>query len=341
MKMISVNRDGQSSFGQRIEVVTTQTEGLKESGFGSQSTCQGIVEILANNYSSVRLINALSLHDLEKIVGRSPDLVVLCVKYIFDDETASVIWLSEYFGERKIPFTGSNFQTLDFDSNKSRAKTLLKNKGVRTADYFLARPGEHTSKEDIPLSFPLFVKPMNAANGNGIDEFSIVHDFKSFKNRVAFVVHHFGQTALVEQVLTGREFTVAVLESGKNNPSLVMPIEIVAPTNIMGDRILGYEVKTKNNEEIRPVKGPLRRHLIQFALAVFNALGVRDFGRIDIKLDAEGNPNFIEANLVPGMTPNTSYFPKACQIDGDMSYESVVLKMVEFSLSRRSLILAI
>lgn len=339
--MISANRDGQSSFGKRIEVVTTQTEGLKESGFGSQSTCQGIVEILANNYSSVRLVNALSLHDLEKIVGRSPDLVVLCVKYICDDETGSIIWLSEYFGERKIPFTGSNFQTLDFDSNKSRAKTLLKNKGIRTADYFLARPGEHTSIEDIPLSFPLFVKPMNAANGNGIDEFSIVHDFKSFKNRVAFVVQHFGQAALVEQVLTGREFTVAVLESGKNNPSLVMPIEVVAPTNIMGDRILGSEVKTKNNEEIRPVKGPLRRHLIQFALAVFNALGVRDFGRIDIKLDAEGNPNFIEANLVPGMTPNTSYFPKACQIDGDMSYESVVLKMVELSLSRRSLILAI
>ncbi len=341
MKMILANRDGQSSFGKRIEVVTTQTEGLKESGFGSQSTCQGIVEILANNYSSVRLVNALSLHDLEKIVGRSPDLVVLCVKYIFDDETGSVIWLSEYFGERNIPFTGSNFQTLDFDSNKSRAKTLLKNKGIRTADYFLARPGEHTSIEDVPLSFPLFVKPMNAANGNGIDEFSIVHDFKSFKNRVAFVVQHFGQAALVEQVLTGREFTVAVLESGRNNPSLVMPIEIVAPTNIMGDRILGYEVKTKNNEEIRPVKGPLRRHLIQFALAVFNALGVRDFGRIDIKLDAEGNPNFIEANLVPGMTPNTSYFPKACQIDGDMSYESVVLKMVELSLSRRSQILAI
>ncbi len=341
MRMISATKVEKPSFEQRIEVVTTQTEGMKESGFGSQATCQGIVRVLARHYSSVNFVNALSIHDLEEIVRRTPDLVVLCVKYIFDDETGSVVWLSEYFGRRNILFTGSDFQTLDFDSNKRRAKTLLKNKGIRTADFFLARPGEHNSIDDIPLSFPLFVKPISAANGSGIDEFSIVHDFKSFKNRVAFVVHHFGKIALVEQVLTGREFTVSVLENGKNTPKLVMPIEIIAPANRMGNRILGHEVKTKNNEEIRSVKGFQREQLVQFASTVFNALAVRDFGRIDIKLDAEENPNFIEANLVPGMTPNTSYFPKACLIDGGMSYDCVVLKMVELSLSRRSLILAI
>ncbi|MEL7446266.1 MAG: D-alanine--D-alanine ligase [Pseudomonadota bacterium] len=326
--------DGSSHNARRIEVVTTETEGMIESGFGSLATCRGISECLSSEYPLVQFNNVTSERDLEEIVARAPDLVVLCVKYIFDDKAGRIIWLSDYFGKRSIIHTGSDFATLNFDSNKSRAKTILRNKGMRTAEYFLAQPGAFESGAKLPLPFPLFVKPLSAANGNGIDADSMVHDFTAFEAKVAAVAKTYGKAALVEQVLTGREFTVAVLGDSKDATGLVMPVEVIVPPNENGDRILGHQAKTENEEQLCVVEGPLHARLVDYAGQAFALLGGRDFGRIDIKLDAAGAPHFLEANLVPGMTPGSSYFPRACKINAGMSYGAVVLKIVDLALTR-------
>lgn len=334
MSVVGPKHNGTRIVDRRIEVVTTETTGMKESGFGSVETCKGISDILATTYPLVQFNNVASEQDLDAIVARAPELVVLCVKYVFDDKAGRVIWLSDYFEERGVPHTGSDFATLDFDSNKSRAKTVLRNKGVRTADYFLAHPGAFSSPARLPLPFPLFVKPLNAANGNGIDADSMVHDFQALETKVAAVVAEFGKAALVEEVLPGREFTVAILGHDVTGPKLIMPVEIIVPPNDNGDRILGHHAKTANCEEIQKVEGPLHARVADFARRAFQALGARDFGRIDIKLDSNGAPHFLEANLVPGMTPASSYFPMACRINVDLPYEGIVLKIVDLALGR-------
>ena len=70
------------------------------------------------------------------------------------------------------------------------------------------------------------------------------------------------------------------------------------------------------------------------AIDAFNALGVRDFGRIVIKTDNHGECFFMEANLVPGMTHGSSYFPKACEIAHEFSYDKVVELLLARGLSR-------
>jgi D-alanine-D-alanine ligase len=115
---------------------------------------------------------------------------------------------------------------------------------------------------------------------------------------------------------------------------LILPVEIVAPKNAKGDRVLGHRTKSGNGEELSKVKDPALTAVSALAREVFSVLGARDFGRIDVKMDAHGMPHFIETNLVPGMTPETSYFPRACDINLMMSYESVVLKIVELALNR-------
>jgi hypothetical protein len=69
-----------------IEVVTTETTAMKETGFGSVETCQRVCDVLKSRYAQVHFNEVQSERDLERIVDREPDLVVLCVKYVVDEE---------------------------------------------------------------------------------------------------------------------------------------------------------------------------------------------------------------------------------------------------------------
>ena len=320
-----------------IEVVTTETTGMKETGFGSVETCRRVCDVLKSRYTQVHFNKVENERDLKRIVDRKPDLVVLCVKYVVDEEEGAKIWLSDYFSQYGVPYTGSNRATLEFDSDKSKAKRILLGKGVATAKFFLARPGRYIIESKLPLPLPLFVKPMDAANGNGVDENSLVHDFASYNAKVEEIFTTFGAPVLVEEVLPGREFTVSVLDDSEHNCRSIFPVEIVVPKNAKGDRVLGHQAKSGNSEKLSKVEDPALTAVSALAGKVFSVLGIRDFGRIDVKMDAHGVPHFIETNLVPGMTPGTSYFPRACEINRTMTYGSVVLKIAELALSRSDL----
>jgi D-alanine-D-alanine ligase len=167
-----------------IEVVTTETAGMKETGFGSLETCRRVRDALKSRYTRVHFNEVQSERDLERIVDRAPDLVVLCVKYVVDEKQGAKIWLSDYFSQCDVPYTGSDRATLEFDSDKSKAKNALLENGVATAKYFLAHPGMFKNEGHLSLPLPLFVKPLDAANGNGVDENSLVHDFASYEAKV-------------------------------------------------------------------------------------------------------------------------------------------------------------
>ncbi|MEM7316720.1 MAG: D-alanine--D-alanine ligase [Planctomycetota bacterium] len=274
------------------------------------------------------------LDDISAVVNRRPDLVVLCVKYIPTIEPGNKLWLAKYLQEHGIPFTGSDRETLRFDSDKAFAKRHLIERDIKTARFFLAQPGSVYRQQDLPLALPLFVKPLDAANGNGIDEYSLVHDFASYESRVAHICKAYQTSALVEDVLPGREFTVAILDDPWQSNRLIMPIEIVVPKNAKGDRVLGCVEKSNNKEELSLVEEPILSAVSALASQVFSELGARDFGRIDVKLNAANIPHFIEANLVPGMTPGNSYFPMASMLNRGMSYADTVLKMIEVALRR-------
>ena len=276
-----------------IEVVTTETAGMKETAFGSINAGRRVCDVLEYHYARVnfRVIN--SIQEMSEIVTSKPDLVVPCVKYIYDRDTSEKIWLSEYFAANRIPFTGSTRDVLVYDSDKGKAKRLVQDNGLLTAKFFFANPGAKAS--ELPLPFPLFVKPMDAANGHGIDDNSFVTSFAAYEAKVKEIYSIYGVPALVEEYLSGREFTVAILEQLPGEKRLISPVEIVAPENSHGNRILGHREKLQNNEELKRVLEPELSAVSQLADKVFSALGVRDFGRIDIKMDAKGNPHFLEA----------------------------------------------
>lgn len=323
-----------------IEIITTPNDTLKESGFGSLTACESVLDAICKLGYKAKITVCKSSRDLDAVVRRRPDLVILAVKYIplkqADGTLNDNIWLSKYFAEHNINFTGSTKEVLDFDSNKVLAKVHLNNKGINTARYFLAIPHEYRDESELPLSFPLFIKPLDAANGNGIDDLSYVTDYSGFESKVASLYKLFKQPVLVEEYLDGREFTVAVFKP-VNHALIVSAIEVIPPTSSHGLRILGSKTKIDDSENlIEIVDDEVRNKVKNLAVQAFYTLGIRDYGRIDIKTNNHGECFFMEANLVPGMKQGSSYFPQACDIAHAFSYDKVVELLLSGGLARAS-----
>lgn len=316
-----------------IEIITTPNDALKESGFGSLTACNSVLAAIEKLGYSARLSVCTELCDLAAVVKRKPDLVMLAVKYVpvTDGED---IWLADYFNQQDIHFTGSSREVLKFDSNKVLAKSHITNKGINTARYFIAVPGQYEMEDDLPVNFPLFIKPLDAANGNGIDDLSFATNFADYQSKVASLYAIYKQPVLAEEYLDGREFTVAVIRISPVR-LMISAVEVIPPASEHGLRILGAQTKQDDSEQlIEILDDEVKNHVTAMASAAFNALGVRDYGRIDIKSDNHGNYFFMEANLVPGMTFGTSYFPVACNIAHKMDYPQVVELMLAGGIAR-------
>jgi len=317
-----------------IEIITTPNRTLKETGFGSFLSCRTVLNSIKKSGHSCRLNSCESLVDLQKVIARAPDLVVLAVKYIVIDR-GEKIWLSEFFDENFITYSGSSKKTLKFDSDKILAKLYLREKGVPTADFFTASVGEFKRDEDLSLRYPLFLKPAGAANGNGIDEDSYVSSFEEYEKKILSIQKQYGQPILVEEYLSGGEFTVAVMNKS-NGELVVSAVEVVPPKSSRGHRILSEDVKSENAEKLKKITdNDVKKKVCKMACDVFIKLGVEGFARVDIKSNRNGECFFMEVNLVPGMPLGTSYFPEACRIDNNLSYDQTVSTIVDSCLDRK------
>ena len=180
----------------------------------------------------------------------------------------------------------------------------------------------------------MFIKPLDAANGNGIDDLSFVTNFAEYENKVASLYKTFNQPVLAEKYLDGREFTVAIIES-YNKKLITSAVEVIPPISTNGLKILGAQAKKDDSEKMVLIDdNEIKNKVTALAIEAFKALGIRDFGRVDIKTNKEGECFFMEANLVPGMTYGSSYFPEACNIAHKFDYDKVIELLLTGGLSR-------
>jgi len=239
-----------------IIIVTTGNEGLRETGFGGMKACLAVKKALKKRFIDVNINVCNNEKDLEAVVNKFPDFIILASKYVqvVNDKK---IWLSEYFEKANMNYTGSKREVLEFDSNKIKAKELLIKKGVATSEFHVVLEDDFLQEKDIKIPYPIFLKPLDAANGNGVDDESLVYDYKSFKSKSEKLFSKYGKVVLAEKYLAGREFTVAIIENELKQSIIVAPIEIVPPKNKDNIRILGEKVKTENSEKIEKVTDEL------------------------------------------------------------------------------------
>ncbi|MEO5949992.1 MAG: D-alanine--D-alanine ligase [Candidatus Saccharimonadales bacterium] len=318
-----------------IEIVRSSTGRLSSMG---QDSAEAIQAVLADKYSQVTITIVNNIADLEGIAARRPDLVFLGLKYIFDAkysgrEDSTKIWVSEYLDNKGIAYTGSNQFSHALEANKQLAKQQVHNAGFKTSPFHVIQLGD-TFDVDTDLKFPLFVKPTNRGGGQGIDRNSVVHNNEELHSKVNSIANLLFADSLIEEFLPGREFSVAILRD-ETKALTAMPIELIAKPDSRGIRMLSNFVKSSNEEQVIAVlDAPLRARINDLAIGVFNALGARDYGRIDIRLDEDGVPHFLEANLIPSLISGYGSFPKACILNGGIEYKPMILSIAHAGMLR-------
>ncbi len=252
---------------------------------------------------------------------------------------AHVPAICEFYG---IPYTASDPLTLTLAHHKARAKQVFAAAGVPTPEWCVAAPGMPFA---APGSGPWFVKPVHEGSSMGISEASLCTTTAQLEAHVRAIHERYAQPALVERFLGGREFTVAVLGNGAEAHALPL-VEIALSALPAGAvPIYGWEAKwvwdvPENPLEIfacpAHVDRALARGIEDAALRAYHALGCRDWGRVDVRLDDAGQPHVLEINPLPGILPDprqNSCFPKAARAAG-MDYDTLILTVLDTALRR-------
>ena len=231
----------------------------------------------------------------------------------------------------RIPYTFSDPLVLGITLHKGISKHILKNRGIATADFVVINTLEDLDGHS--LAFPLFVKPAAEGTGKGISSRSLVHSERELKEICDDLLKEYRQPVLVEKFLPGREFTVGILGTGVRARAL-KPMEVVFRGETAG---LSYSYETKKNYkdlvDYSLLTGELGKACEDLALAAWRELGCRDGGRVDLRLDSEGNPSFIEVNPLAGLHPADSDLPILCRLSG-ISYESLIREIMDSALDR-------
>jgi D-alanine-D-alanine ligase len=222
-----------------------------------------------------------------------------------------------------IPYTGSDPAAMSLTLDKSLAKQIVAQAGCATPASLVMRTG----KERLPkgLEFPLMVKPVAEGSSKGILGRSVVESDAELREAARELINKYKQDALVESYLPGREFTVALL--GESKPKALPPMEVIFTDPSRKHPIYDFNCKFKSEgtgyEVPAKVDEPLLREIERVAKRAFIALGARDYGRVDLRLDAAGRVNFIECNPLPGLSPG---FSDMCLIaDGvGISYRTLI-----------------
>ena len=254
--------------------------------------------------------------------------------------------ICEFYG---IPYSGSDPFTLTLCLDKARTKETLSYHGIPTAPFVVVRDAADISKliSKLPLSLPLFVKPIHEGSSKGITERNFCRTVSDLKQQTTFLLETYHQPVIVEEYLPGAEFTCAVLGNGPT--ARVLPIVGMNFASLPDGAvpIYGFEAKWIWDRPENPLEmfecpakidSALAASIERVTLDAYRILGCRDWSRIDVRLDASGIPNVVEVNPLPGILPDpadNSCFPKAARAAG-LSYDELIQSCLKLAAERQN-----
>lgn len=238
------------------------------------------------------------------------------------------------------PYTGAGPHALYLAQDKALAKKIFAFHGIRTPFFATSYRGKLDHSHDI--AFPLIVKPTSEDGSIGIDNGSVVGSVKELMERIHYIHEEFDSPALIEEYIEGREIYAAVL--GNENPEVLPMVELDLSRLPEGTpKIAGKEVKwEKDTEAYRVTKSApaedldeeTAKRLSDTALSVYQALKLRDYGRIDMRLTPAGEVYVIEANPNPWLSSGAEFHMAARK--AGRNYSQLISEIVDLARARYS-----
>ncbi|MFC1569650.1 ATP-grasp domain-containing protein [bacterium] len=306
------------------------TFGIQNKELYNPATVERVRESLEKGGHNVEIIDG-NMHVIESLQHFMPKVIegermgmVFNMAYGIQGESryTHIPSLLEMLG---IPYVGSTPAGHALALDKIITKILMMKNGIPTPDFWVF----DSADEDMSnVYFPVIVKPKMEAVSFGL---RVVHREDDLKEAVAWVVQEFQQQALVEQFIRGREFAVGLIG---NNPVETFPV-LEIDLNQDPDAIQTVDDKKKNpRKKICPADLSEENaiEMRKLSVAAFNTLGLRDFSRVDIRMDEAGNIYLLEINSMASMGLTGSYFYAATKAGYD--YTTFVNKMLDVAAVR-------
>jgi D-alanine-D-alanine ligase len=235
-------------------------------------------------------------------------------------------------------YTGAGPHSLYLAQDKALAKKIFAFHGIKTPYFATSYRGKLDHSHDI--SFPLIVKPTSEDGSIGIDASSVVESVKELMEKIHYIHEEFDSPALIEEYIEGREIYAAVL--GNENPEVLPMVELDLSKLPKGTpKIAGKDVKwDKETEAYKVTKSAVAedleestvKRLSDTALSAYQALKLRDYGRIDMRLTKKGEVFVIEANPNPWLA-STAEFAMAAKKAG-RNYSQLIAEIVDLARAR-------
>ena len=238
-------------------------------------------------------------------------------------------------------YTGAPPLALQLTRNKAISKKVLTYFGIQVpgfASYRLQEKVEATPD----LRFPLFVKPLQADGSAGIAQASVVQDVASLADRVTFIHERFGQGAIAEEFVEGRELYVGVVGNGESLEILPIiemvfdkrktrPEERIATQFAKWDEAY-RERKGIRNVIARPIAKAVRAQIEQTCRTAYRALWLQDYARLDLRLTPDGQVWVLEANANPFISYGHDMANAAAK--AGMEYSDFIQRIVDEAIAR-------
>lgn len=224
-----------------------------------------------------------------------------------------------------IPYTFSDPLVLALTLHKGMTKHVIRDMGIPTPDFAIIEKEDQST--GICLAYPLFAKPVAEGTGKGITAASKINTEKELVDVCRMLLTVFKQPVLVESFLPGREFTVGIIGTGKDAIA-TDTMEVCLKAQAEPD-VYSY-INKENCEELveyRLVYDEEAQQVRETALSAWRGLGCRDAGRMDLRSDRSGRPNFMEVNPLAGLHPQHSDLPIIFSLMGKTFHQLIDMIM--------------
>jgi len=223
-----------------------------------------------------------------------------------------------------MPFTGSGVMASSICMNKLMTKKIWQGCGVPTPKYRVLN--DHIKEEELvaDLGLPMIFKPVSQGSSIGMTKVNSQAEIaKAWSS-----AHRYEELVIAEQWVEGGEYTIAMLEG------IALPVIRLETPRSFYDFDAKYQSDDTQYHCPCGLPKELEKQIQELAVQAFEATKATGWGRVDVMLDKDNQPWFLEVNTVPGMTDH-SLVPMAAKAN-NISFNELVIKILETSLKEVS-----